>query len=118
MDLSDKLDVLTGIGPKTAQLYQKLKIDTIQDLIHHYPRKYDDFSKIELIDNIRPGPVTVKARLVTIGGHWGYRRLHITNAIVSDQTGSLAVIWYNQPFRIRYLKKGSHLLLVRQLWFL
>ena len=107
MKLSDNLEVLTGIGPKTAKLYQNLKLETVEDLIHHYPRRYDDFSKIELIGEITPGPVTIKAQLITIEGRWGFRRIHITTAIVSDQTGSVAVIWYNQPFRIRYLKRGE-----------
>ena len=107
MRLSDNLEILTGIGPKTARLYKKIGLETVEDLIHHYPRRYDDFSKIEPIDNILPGSVTVKAKLVTIEGRWGWRRIHITTAVVGDKTGSLAVIWYNQPFRIRYLKRGQ-----------
>ena len=105
MRLDSPLTDVTGIGPKTAQLYHRLGLVTIGDLINHYPRRYDDFSHISFIRGLKPGLVTVKARLIDCAGHYARRGLHISWAVVSDQTGSLRVVWFNQPYRLRYLKR-------------
>ena len=105
MQLGSPLTDVAGIGPKTAQLYHRLGLVTIGDLINHYPRRYDDFSQISFIRDLKPGLVTVKARLIDCAGNYARRGLHISWAVVSDQTGSLRVVWFNQPYRLRYLKR-------------
>ncbi len=44
LSLTDKVTALSGVGPKRQKLYQKLGIETVEDLLHFYPRRYEDFS--------------------------------------------------------------------------
>ena len=51
MRLTDPIDELKGIGDKTKTLYRKLKINTIEDLLEHYPRTYLKYDEpVEIAD--------------------------------------------------------------------
>ena len=103
--LDTEICFLKGVGEKRAELFAKLGISTIADLLSHKPRRFDDFSKISQIAELNPGRVTVKARILEIKGRYlGYRGLHLTEALVGDETGYLRVVWFNQPYRINSFK--------------
>ena len=50
MDLNTPLDSLTGIGPSISYKLKRLNLNTIKDLIFHFPFRYDDFSQVENIN--------------------------------------------------------------------
>ena len=57
---------LKGVGEKTARLYNKLGIFTVDDLIRHYPRKYLDYSNTVSVKDAPPDtPVFIKATMIT-----------------------------------------------------
>lgn len=99
MQLSDSITKVSGVGEKLAILYRRIGVSTIGDLITQYPKRYNDFSKIQTIANIRPGQVTIKAQIQQIKGRYVRGGLHITEAVASDQTGSVKLVWFNQPYR-------------------
>ena len=80
---------------------------TIQDLIDDYPRRYEDYSSIEAINRIKPGFVTIKARIKQVSGKSVRRGMSITEAVASDDTGSVRLLWFNQPYRRQTLKKNT-----------
>ena len=104
LSLSSPCQQLAGVGPQLAQALARLQIFTLADLIEHLPRRYEDFSKISPIGQVKPGPITIRGQLKQVKGRYLKRDLHLTQAVVSDQTGSLAVIWFNQPFRLQQIK--------------
>lgn len=99
---------LKGVGATSIGLLARLNIRTVEDLINHYPRRYDDFSHVSTIANASAGKVTIKAKLSSVKGKYGRSRgLHITEALASDSSGKLRVTWFNQPYRAASIKPGK-----------
>lgn len=107
MQPNSAITELQGVGDGLAKKFKVLGIVTIEDLIHHYPRRYDDYSLITSIAQLRPGIVTIQAVISHATGRYVRRGMHITEAIASDETGSVRLIWFNQPYRAAALKSGQ-----------
>lgn len=100
--LDEKVESLKGIGPKTAEILKKHGIRTVRDFFYNLPRDYEDFAAPVSISEIRPGKVVVKGKIDKITTRQGRRRnLSITEAVISDNTGSIKTIWFNQSYRAR-----------------
>lgn len=102
-----KLEFLKGVGPAMSQKLTLLGLRTIAELIDTYPRKYDDYSVISAIGELKPGPVTIRARISQAKGRYVRRGMHITEAVAVDDTGSVKLVWFNQPYRETSLA-GDH----------
>ena len=104
MKQQKQLGELKGVGEKLRVQLKDIGIETITDLIDYFPRDYQDYSSTQLINELQPGPVTIKVRLSKVSG--GYRRggMHITNATAGDETGKVKVTWFNQPYRAKAIK--------------
>lgn len=107
MELASPVSSLKGVGNELDIKLALLGIRTINDLIEHFPRRYEDYSKITDIIRLRPGPVTIKAKITSATGRYVRRGLHITEAIASDATASVRLIWFNQPYRTAAIKAGQ-----------
>ena len=63
---SYEIKYIKGVGEKRAQLFNKLGVFSLDDLVHYYPRKYQDWSKTETVNNAKNGEiVTIKATMIT-----------------------------------------------------
>ncbi len=104
---------LTRVGKTIAWQMGKLEIKTAGNLLTHYPFRYDDYSKILTIKDLKTEKTgTVKVKINLIANHRSPRKkMIITEAIVSDQTDSLKVIWFNQGFLTKTLKSGQQVYL-------
>ncbi|MBL7141501.1 ATP-dependent DNA helicase RecG [Patescibacteria group bacterium] len=111
--LKTPISELTRVGKTTAKQMEKLDIKTAGDLLSHYPFRYDDYSKILSIKDLKAKKSgTIKAKINLIANHRSPRKkMVITEAIVSDQTDSIKVIWFNQPFLTKALKSGQQVYL-------
>ncbi len=111
--LKTPISELTQVGKTTAKQMEKLDIKTAGDLLSHYPFRYDDYSKILSIKDLKAKKSgTIKAKINLIANHRSPRKkMVITEAIVSDQTDSIKVIWFNQPFLTKALKSGQQVYL-------
>jgi len=107
VELSSSITELKGVGEELAKKLAILGIYTIDDLIEHFPRRYEDYSRIANIAELRPGIVTIKAKLANATGRYVRRGMHITEAIATDETGSVRLVWFNQPYRAAAIK-ASH----------
>lgn len=87
-----------------AKKFATLGLKTVEDLINHYPRRYDDFSHVQKIQNIKPGMVTIKATIKQAKGRYVRRGMHVTEVVASDESGSVRLVWFNQPYRAGALK--------------
>ena len=111
MRYNDSIDVLKGIGEKTKKAFQRIGIETIQDLLEHYPRGYEEFGMPVCISQITEGDtVTIEASLVKSPSSKKVRNLQILNAEVRDHTGTLSVTWFNMPYLMNKLRMGSRYL--------
>ena len=101
MDLAAPIEEVKGIGPKTADVLHKAGIFTLRDLVYHLPRDYEDFQQAQDIASLKPGKVTVKAKVESITTRRMRRNLALTEATLRDKTGAIKVIWFNQPYRAK-----------------
>jgi ATP-dependent DNA helicase RecG len=107
MELDQPVEALKGVGKELAKKLAVVGVRTVQDLLENFPRRYDDFSQVQPVSRIRPGMVTVKAIIKQVKGRYVRRGMHITEAVASDETGSVRLIWFNQPHRPASLKAGQ-----------
>lgn len=102
MNLFDEVETLKGVGEKTAEILRKYGIRTVRDFFYNLPRDYENYERPTSITEIRPGKVVVKGKIDKISTRRAKRRnLSVTEAVVSDNTGSIKVVWFNQSYRIR-----------------
>ncbi len=107
MKLSDDVAVVKGVGEAVAKGLRQLGIKTVFDLVDYLPTRYEDYSEVSSIADLQPGAVTIKATVKQATGRYVRRGMHITEAVVSDETGSVRVTWFNQPYRAAALKTGQ-----------
>jgi|AntRauTorcE11897_2_1112592.scaffolds.fasta_scaffold00030_66 ATP-dependent DNA helicase RecG len=106
MKSSDTVQTIRGVGDVLADKLHAIGIDTLADLLEYFPRGYNDYSQITPIDAVEPGTVTIEAKISDIKGRYARRGLHITEASARDDTGSLRVVWFNQPYRAKSIQAG------------
>ena len=111
MQLSDPITSLKGVGEATAAKLAQLKITTLYDLLYFFPRKYDDYSHVMRLADIRPGPTTVKVRVEKVTSKQVRRGLHITEAVLTDGTSKIRAVWFNQPYRPASLQDDKEFLM-------
>ena len=100
MDLNESVEELKGIGEKTAEVLRKYGIRTAGDFFYNLPRDYENYEKPVSISAIRPGKVVIKGKIDKITTRRARRRnLTVTEAVVSDKTGAVKVVWFNQSYR-------------------
>ncbi len=117
-NLEHRVETLKGVGKTQAAKLERLGIITVGDLLAHWPRRYDDFSKIIPMRQMRPGSVTFKGQIVHIAARRARaKRLTITEAIITDGTGTVKAIWFNQPFLVKQYPSGTPVLVAGQLVF-
>ncbi|MBP7806872.1 ATP-dependent DNA helicase RecG [Candidatus Saccharibacteria bacterium] len=107
MKLQTPISMIKGVGPKLEQKLSNLSIQSVHDLIEYFPRAYQDFSVITPVAKLHPGPVTIKVTITSIAGRYVRRGMHVTEAVASDETGSVRIVWFNQSYRAAQTKKGA-----------
>lgn len=105
---NDPVTKLRLVGPSSREGLRRLGITTVQDLLYHFPREWQDLSRLQTIAEIRPAEhVNLKAGIKKISQFRSpKKRLHITQALLEDETGNIIATWFNQPFLKNSLLTG------------
>ena len=110
LSLETPVSDLRMIGPIYHQRLNKLGITTIGDLLHHIPFRYDDLSKITNTKSIHLDDViTIIGKVLSIKNIFTKYGKNIQIASISDETGTIDVLWYNQPFLVNILSQGTRI---------
>ncbi len=108
------IQYLKGIGPKKAKSFNKSGINTIEDLLFYFPRRYEDRTNFISISQLKEGQnQTIKAQVLARGERQSFRRrgFSIIEVAVADKTGKIFCVWFNQPYLKEYFKVGTTLIL-------
>jgi ATP-dependent DNA helicase RecG len=113
LTLSTPIQAIGPIGKAIASRLKKLDLKTAEDLLWHFPFRYDDYSQLKNIDQLIGGEtVTIKGKIELISNKRSkVKRTIVTEAMVADKTGSIKAVWFNQPFLAKNLKAGDEIYL-------
>ncbi len=109
MKPNTSIQYLKGIGEARAKLFSKLGIDTLEDLLFHFPRSLEDRREYKAISDLMDGEtVCVCASLAgEIKSYRARGRMSVTQAMVSDGTCLMRITWFNAPYISATLKRGA-----------
>ncbi len=106
---SDPVSKCKGIGPKTAEAFRHLGIETVGDLLRHYPARYDAFAPVTPIGEAEEGKiVTIQGTLMTLPQASRFGRLATLSVTIGDGSGRVKAVWFHQPYLKNTLHKGEH----------
>ncbi|RKI42928.1 ATP-dependent DNA helicase RecG [bacterium D16-51] len=107
MKASDSIRTIKGIGEKSGELFGKLGITTVEELLAFYPREYDLFTAIQPVSSVREGETAIlEGSFAARPKMASVRNLKIITCRFRDSTGQILVSWFNMPYLMRSLKMG------------
>ena len=107
--LSDPVTILKGVGPTMAKRFAQLNIFTLQDLICHFPRGYEDRTHLTTIDKLEVDvPACFKAMVMNTPRTAHIRKgLDLTKVTVADHSGRINLTFFNSKYATQALQYGS-----------
>ncbi len=104
---------LKGIGDKTARLFDKLNIHTVEELLHFYPRDYQSFEEPRALTEYAPGELatisgTIESSIATRRA--GFKS--VTVFTIGCEGGTVSVTYFNMPYLSKSLRKGQRAIFV------
>src|SRR3989344_2376195 len=115
-DLS--ISKIPGIGRYYEYKLRKLNVNTVEELIYHFPFRYDNFSQIKTIENVQTGEiVSIQGAIRQIKNIRTRSGKFVTIATVADLSGTIEVVWFNQPYLTQTLKPGMQISLSGKIQF-
>ena len=107
--LSDPITILKGIGPSKAKQFENLNIFTLRDLICHFPRGYEDRTKLVPIEKLEVDtPACFRAMVMNTPRTSHIRKgLDITKVQVADHSGRLTLTFFNNRYVVDQLRYGK-----------
>ncbi|MDD5737414.1 MAG: ATP-dependent DNA helicase RecG [Candidatus Omnitrophica bacterium] len=107
-----------GVGPARAEILKKLDIGTVEDLLYHFPRRYEDRSRLDPINKLKEGEyAAIKGEVLTSGERGGRPRfgrgkgMSVYKMAFGDSTGVIYAVWFNQPYMQDVFKQGDKAIL-------
>ncbi|HBB02987.1 MAG: ATP-dependent DNA helicase RecG, ATP-dependent DNA helicase RecG [Candidatus Peregrinibacteria bacterium GW2011_GWF2_38_29] len=95
---------------KHLKLLEKLGIKTVEDFINYFPRDYTDASEVTKLAYLKINQLTTfKGTIINIESSRTKNGKFIIKAVFKDDTGMIEIIWFNQPYITRVLRKGSEI---------
>lgn len=110
MNLHQPLSVLPGVGPKSAEKFAKLGIETLQDLLLYFPFRYEDFQSKQVLD-LEDGEKAVISGVVATPAnvqYYGFKRNRLRFSIRQGEV-ILAVNFFNQPYLADKVEVGANI---------
>ena len=107
------LQFLKGVGPRKAADLKKAGLNTVEDLLFRFPRRYEDRSRMQKIISLRPGMTAAISGTVLNAGLAHTRRpgFRLFSALVQDESGQIQAVWPNQAFLKDIIKSQQRIVL-------
>ena len=113
MNLSTPIEQLRGVGPIYQKRLKKLGIKQAQDLLFHFPHRYEDFSNIVPIAQVKINEnCCLQGKILEIKNTRTWKkRMFLTQAVVGDESSAIKVVWFNQPYLTNVLQPKDNICL-------
>ena len=109
-DLASEVQWVKGIGPARAAVLARLGIETVEDLLFHFPRRHEDRSMLLSLRDAEPNVLaTYRGRVTHLESYSPRASLKLTKAHVSDGSGFLELVWFNSPWVAQQLEVDQEL---------
>ncbi len=114
MNISSSIGEIKGIGAKTEQLFHRLGVYTVGDILLHYPRDYEKLPSMQTVDELLQGEVTEDMTIALAGRVdkaptvRSTGRMQITSLKIANQGHSISLVWFRMPYLKNSLKVGEH----------
>src|SRR5579884_2119838 len=96
--LDEPLQFIKGVGPQLSAILGRLGLFSVGDLLHHYPRRWEDRTRFVRIGDVRAGEyVTVSGVVIAASTSYPKPKLPITRVILDSGGSALTLVWFNQP---------------------
>ncbi len=102
-DLNTSIKYIKGVGEKRAEALSTAGIDTVNDLLHYYPRRYLDRTTVKSIRDVKKGDQATMVGTVEVCGERQARKRKLFQAVLSDGTGMITLVWFNG---VKYIKNA------------
>ena len=111
VSVSRPLAGLEHVTPAVARRLAAFGLETVGDLIEHFPRRYEDFRDRKRIRDLRVGEeATVRGDVLRVtADRTARRRVDIVRVLVRDDTGAVEAVWFNQRYLVKVLREGMRL---------
>ncbi len=111
MDPSTLVENLSHVGVIYKKRLKRLGIKNVQDLLYHFPYRYEDFSNVKKIAEARAGEqCSLQGKILEIESSRTWKKkMSLTTALIGDESGALRIVWFNQPYLIKMIKQGDFL---------
>jgi ATP-dependent DNA helicase RecG len=87
---------------------EKLRIYTVEDLLLHFPTRYEDYSHVSPIAKLQNGFITtIQGKVTSAKNVYTRNKFQIQRLVVTDNSGSVECVWFNQSYILRTLKEGD-----------
>ncbi len=112
MKLTDQVTTLPGVGEQTAQGLERLGVVTLEDLLFYLPFRFEDRSKLRPINELSFGEeAVIEGAVDKVHSRRTKRGALLIEARISDKTGEIPAVWFNQRFLISQLKATKKIML-------
>ena len=108
LPLTTPLEEIPSVQKRFLPKLKRLGIETVRDLLWHFPTRYEDWSEISPIAELKIGDEkTVQGLVQSVRSTFiPRRRILVTEATVADESGTIKAVWFNQPYITQSLKEG------------
>ena len=108
---NDPVTFIHGLTSQQRRVLKNLEVETVGDLLSIMPRRYDDYSNLVKIAYVPMGePVTLKVKIKALKKQPTFRRrISIIKGLLEDETGTISVTWFNQPWMLEHLQPGDEI---------
>lgn len=107
MNRDSSISEIKGVGAKTEELFHKIGVYTVRDILLHYPRTYTQYPKVKHVDEVNEGETAaVLGRITKIPVVKRVRSMPITVTVIGELDVSMELVWFRMPYIKNNLKSG------------
>jgi ATP-dependent DNA helicase RecG len=108
LNLEDKLETKFRLDARQKIALSKIGLRTVRDLLYYFPSRYTDISEIRRINTLASGEtVTILGKIGGLKTKKGFKsKIPMGQAVLSDLTGSINIVWFHQPYLAKMIKEG------------